>query len=183
MHLHSNRIHLRTINKEHAKEVFDYRSDAKTNQYQGWIPKNLNDVYDFIKHKVSKTIDETDSWYQLVIVNKENNKVIGDIGIHFLNEDKKQVEIGYTLAKYYHGKGFACEALSEIMRFLFTDLNKHRIIASVDPANLKSIAMLERLGFRKEAHFIKSILIDGEWRDDIVYAILKKEWINNTNPD
>lgn len=177
MNLQSKRLHLKTISKEHAKEVFDYRSDAKTNQYQTWIPKNLHDVYDFINHKVSKTIGETDSWYQLVIVNKENNKVIGDIGIHFLDEDKKQVEIGCTLTKSLHGKGFACEALSEIMQFLFTDLNKHRITASVDPANLKSIAMLERLNFRKEAHFIKSILIDGKWVDDVIYAILKEEWI------
>jgi RimJ/RimL family protein N-acetyltransferase len=48
------------------------------------------------------------------------------------------------------------------MQFIFTDLNIHRIIASGDPANLKSITILERLGFQKEAHFIKSILIDGE---------------------
>lgn len=181
MNLQSKRLHLQTIRKEHAKEVFDYRSDAKTNQYQTWIPKKLDDVYDFISNKVSETIDEVDSWYQLVIINKENNKVIGDIGIHFLDEDKKQVEFGCTLAKSEHGKGFAVEALSETIRFLFTDLNKHRIIASVDPANLKSIAMIERLGFRKEAHFVKSLLIDGEWVDDIIYAILKEEWVNNSN--
>jgi len=32
------------------------------------------------------------------------------------------------------------------------------------------------LGFRKEAHFIESIFKNGEWLDDIIYAILKKEW-------
>lgn len=183
MDLQSKRLHLHTISTEHAKEVFDYRSETKTNKYQGWIPENLDDVYDFITNKVSKTIDDVDSWYQLVIINKENNKLIGDIGIHFLDDDKKQVEIGCTLAKSQHGKGFACEALSEIIRFLFSDLNKHRITASVNPANLKSIAMFERLGFRKEAHFIKSILIDGEWVDDVIYAMLKDEWTNKTIQD
>ncbi|WP_461632989.1 GNAT family N-acetyltransferase [Labilibaculum euxinus] len=178
MELHSKRLCLQTIQNKHAKEVFDYRSDAKTNQYQGWIPKNIDDVYDFINNKVSKSIDQIDTWYQLVIICREDEKVIGDIGIHFLDENKKQVELGCTLAKSHHGKGFANEALSEVIKFLFTDLNKHRITASVDPANVKSIAMLERLDFRKEAHFIKSIFVDGEWIDDVIYAILKDEWIN-----
>jgi len=177
MELKSQRLRLQSIRKEHAKEVFDYRSDASINKHQGWIPKNLAEVYDFIDNKVSKNIDKTATWYQLVIINKEDNKVIGDIGIHFLDEDKKQVEFGCTLAKPEHGKGFANEALSEIIRFLFKDLNKHRIVASVDPANLKSIAMLERLNFRKEAHFVKSIWIDGEWVDDVIYAILREEWL------
>jgi hypothetical protein len=57
----------------------------------------LDDVYNFINHKVSKTIDQIDFWYQLVIVNKENKKVIGDIEIHFLDEDKKQIEFACTL--------------------------------------------------------------------------------------
>ena len=43
--------------------------------------------------------------------------------------------------------------------------------------------MLERLGFRKEAHFIKSIFVDGEWIDDVIYAILKDEWINKIPND
>ncbi|WP_461636964.1 GNAT family N-acetyltransferase [Labilibaculum euxinus] len=183
MELHSKRLCLQTIQNKHTKEVFDYRSDAKTNQYQGWIPKNIDDVYDFINNKVSKSIDQIDTWYQLVIICREDQKVIGDIGIHFLDADEKQVELGCTLAKSYHGKGFANEALSEVIKFLFTDLNKHRITASVDPANIKSIAMLERLDFRKEAHFIKSIFVDGEWIDDVIYAILKDEWINKIQND
>lgn len=181
MELHLQRVSLQIISKEYAQEIFNYRSDAKTNKYQTWIPKTFDEVYDFITNKVSENIDEVDTWYQLVIINKENNKVIGDIGIHFIDEDKKQVEFGCTLAKSQQGKGFAYEAVSEIMRFLFTDLNKHRITASVDPANGKSIALLERLGFRKEAHFIKSLLIDGEWVDDAVYAILKEEWEKHGN--
>ncbi|PKQ64922.1 GNAT family N-acetyltransferase [Labilibaculum filiforme] len=176
MELHSKRLCLQTIQMDHAEEVFNYRSDVNTNQYQTWIPTKMNDVYNFINNQVSINIDQISSWYQFVIVCKENKKVIGDIGIHFLDEDKKQVELGCTLAKNYHGRGFASEALTETIRFLFQDLNKHRIIASVDPANEKSIAMLERIGFRKEAHFIKSLLINGEWVDDVVYAILKEEW-------
>ncbi len=59
---------------------------------------------------------------------------------------------------------------------MFKNLNKHRIIGSIDPRNNRSIGLLERLGFRREAHFKQSLLIDGKWVDDIIYAILKREW-------
>ena len=100
--------------------------------------------------------------------------IIGDLGIHFI--DDEQAEIGCTLAKKHHGKGYATEALKSAIDYLFNELNKHRIIGSIDPNNVSSIGLVKRLKFRKEAHFKESLLINGEWFDDIVYAILKTEW-------
>ena len=102
-------------------------------------------------------------------------QVIGDLGIHFLDEENKQAEIGFTLDKNFQGKGYATEAVKEIINYLFNKLNKHRIIGSVDPHNSNSIRLLERLGFRKEAHFKESLFINGEWVDDVIYAVLKSE--------
>nr|WP_257286661.1 GNAT family protein [Halanaerobium congolense] len=85
--------------------------------------------------------------------------------------------MGYSLSLKYQGKGLATEAVTAVLNYLFFDLNKHRVTASVDPDNLKSINLLERLGMRKEAHFKKSVFINGKWKDDIIYAVLKEEWI------
>ena len=173
--LRSDRLLLRPINKLDAEAFFKYRSDVITNQYQGWVPKTIDDVQTFIS-KVAENIDEYDTWFQFAIVLKDTGELIGDIGIHFLDEENYQAEIGCTLAKSQHGKGIANETLKTTIDYLFGDLNKHRISCSVDPNNVASIKMVERLGFRKEAHFKQSILIDGEWVDDIVYALLKSEW-------
>ena len=101
--------------------------------------------------------------------------LIGDIGIHFL-EDDAQAEIGYTISPDYQGQGYGTEAVSAVISYLFTGLRKHRIIASVDPRNTRSVKLLDRLGMRREAHFVKSIVIDGKWCDDCVYAVLREEW-------
>ncbi|MFS1872824.1 GNAT family N-acetyltransferase [Vibrio lentus] len=45
--------------------------------------------------------------------------------------------------------------------YLFVSLNKHRITAITDAENPASIALLERLGFRKEAHYLKNIFLKG----------------------
>jgi RimJ/RimL family protein N-acetyltransferase len=178
LELHTERLLLRPIKPDDAVALFTYRSDTIINQYQGWIPTTIDDVVDFIKNRIAPVINLADTWYQLVIIKKETSEIIGDIGIHFLDPGTKQVEIGCTLDKNQHGKGYATEALNVLMNYLFHELDKHRIVTSIDPKNLKSIGLVERLGFRKEAHFKESILIRGEWADDLVYAILKDEWMS-----
>ena len=90
--------------------------------------------------------------------------------------DEQQVELGYTIAKQHQGEGFATEAVHVVIDYLFRDLQKHRITASIDPANIASVAVLDKLGFRKEAHFIESLLLNNEWVDDVIYALLAREW-------
>jgi RimJ/RimL family protein N-acetyltransferase len=160
-----------------APALFAYRSNARVNQYQGWIPRNLGEVHEFIKHGISARIDVHDTWFQLAIVKKENKNLIGDIGIHFLDPGGYQAELGFTLSSSEQGKGFATEALTGTIDYLFNELNKHRVVASIDPRNEKSIALVVRLGFRKEAHFRKSLLVNGEWTDDLVYAMLREDWM------
>jgi len=175
----TNRLLLRPVSLENADAIFKYRSDSITNKFQGWIPKTINDVYEFIKHRVASEIDVVGTWFQFTINLLENNKLIGDVGIHFFDFDKQQVEIGFTLDKNQHGKGYATECVTAMINFLIEKLNKRRIIASIDPGNVNSIKLVERLGFRKEAHFKESIFANGQWHDDLVYAILKNEWMKN----
>lgn len=173
--LESERILLRPIESRDNEQVFSYRSDAVTNKYQGFVPKTLEDVNNFIA-KLPAKINQPDSWFQFVIIDKKSKMVIGDIGIHFIGDDGFQCELGCTLSKYFHGKGLATEAMKNTIDYLFNSLNKHRLICSVDPNNSVSIKLLGRLNFRKEAHFKKSLLIDGEWTDDVIFALLKSEW-------
>ncbi len=166
---------LRPIIIEDNKQVFSYRSDSETNKYQGFVPKDLKEVDDFITSNPLR-INEPESWFQLVIIEKSSNEIIGDIGIHFIGDDGFQCELGCTLIKKHQGKGYTTNAMKITIDYLFKNLNKHRITCSVDPKNIASIRLLERLNFRKEANFKESILIDGKWVDDIVYGLLKSDW-------
>ncbi|EKD32184.1 MAG: hypothetical protein ACD_77C00156G0008 [uncultured bacterium] len=166
----TNRLHLRLIGIDDANAVFKYRSDSDTNKYQGWIPKTIDDVQKFIG-KISPTINIPGTWFQFVILLNESNYVIGDIGIHFSETDNNQVEIGFTLDKSFQGKGYAIETLKQVITFLFNDLNKDKITASIDPRNIKSINLVEKAGFKKEALFEIGIMINGELTDDLVYAL------------
>lgn len=177
MKTETERLILRPICIEDKMDFFAYRSDAATNQFQGFVPKTIQEAEAFIVNS-TKEFNQPNTWFQLMIIEKSSNTIIGDLGIHFFNEENKQVEIGCTLNKQYHGKGYATEALKKIFDILFRNFDKHRIIASVDPKNKKSIQLLARIDMRKEAHFVESLLINGVWVDDVIFAILQKEWIN-----
>ncbi|WP_206539797.1 GNAT family N-acetyltransferase [Psychroserpens damuponensis] len=179
MLLSTKRLELRTIKSSDKEAFFKYRSNAIANIYQDWIPKSLKEVEAYIKNKPTVP-NQPNTWFQFGLIEKSSCKLIGDIGLHFIENDDKQVEIGYTLNKDFQGKGYATEALKCIINYIFIDLNKYRIFASVDPRNIPSIKLLERLGFRKEAHFEKSIYFKGEWVDDIIYELLQQEWRNKT---
>jgi len=175
MKFETERLNLRPIRIEDKIKIFEYRSDSETNKFQSWIPKTIEDVEEFIGKNPEK-FNEPESWFQFVIIEKDTNKLIGDLGVHFISPENKVIEIGCTLNKKYHNKGFASEALRRIIDYNFKELKKHRIVASIDPDNKSSIRLIERLGFRKEAHFVESIFINGQWVDDFVYALLESEW-------
>ena len=172
----SDRLLLRPIQINDASAVFRYRSNAQVNRYQGWIPETVYEVNDFIVNRVATEINMPGTWFQFVMIIQETGALIGDVGVHFSADNNFQVELGITLGEEHQGNGYATEALHEIISYLFNHLGKRRITASIDPRNSASVTLSERLGFRKEAHFKESLLINGEWVDDLVYAMLKNEW-------
>ncbi len=176
MILETARLLIRPVSLKDVNEIFEYRSDREANKFQGWIPETMNDVIAFIE-KTAKQINEAGTWFQLVIVEKGTQNVVGDIGVHFFDKENQQVEIGCTLNKHFQSKGYATEALKRVIDYLFKDLYKHRVITSIDPANTDSIRLVERIGFRKEAHFVESLLINGKWVDDLVFAMIEKDWL------
>jgi len=87
-----------------------------------------------------------------------------------------QAYIGYFLSRGSWGKGYATEVGRALLSFGFDQLKLLRIWAWCDTENSASVRVLEKLGMRREAHFRKSVMVQGGWRDCFVYGILRDEW-------
>ena len=172
----SERIYLRPLRKSDAQNVFEYRADPSIYQFQTWQPATIEEVEEFIGTRIVGEPNLPGTWFQLAICKSDNDGLIGDCGLHFLVSEPEQVEIGITIRRDYQGHGYAKEVLELIFSYVFDDLNKHRIVASVDPSNIASIKLLERMKMRQEGRFIESIWHEGRWVDDVIYAILDHEW-------
>ena len=63
-----------------------------------------------------------------------------------------------------------------MLELAFETYDLHRVAGSVEPRNMASVRVLERLGMRKEAHLIENGWVKGEWSSEAIYAILAREW-------
>lgn len=169
----TDRLLIRKPVMKDKEDFFRYRSMPEVFQYQSWKPRQIGEIEEFINRNSAVCLNMVDAWLQLAVCLNEGT-MIGDIGVHFIEE--YQIEIGYTFSPEHQGKGYAFEAVKAVIHNAFSEWKKHRVVASVDPDNVQSIKLLERLGFRKEGHFIKSYRMNDNWYDDCIYALLEEEW-------
>jgi RimJ/RimL family protein N-acetyltransferase len=120
--------------------------------------------------------DTPGTWLQLAVVTIKSGAVIGDCGIHFRQDDPRQVELGITLAPTHQGGGLATEALCTVLEYVFDRLGKHRVSAVVDEKNDAAARLLKRLGLRQEAHFVEHLWFKGAWGSEYLFALLRREW-------
>jgi ribosomal-protein-alanine N-acetyltransferase len=84
--------------------------------------------------------------------------------------------LGYTLSEPHQGKGYMSEALREVLNYVFTQRNLHRVRAEYMPRNERSGRLLRALGFEVEGYARDHLLINGQWEDHILAARLNPAW-------
>jgi RimJ/RimL family protein N-acetyltransferase len=174
----TTRLSLQHLTLKNAPDLFAYRSEPGVYLYQSWQPKTIQDAEVFIKSTADRP-GIVNTWYQLGIFRKDNEELIGDLGIHFMSPEGRQIELGYTLKPEHQGRGYATEAVSSLIDYLFGKMDTHRISCSLDPRNMRSKLLVERLGFRQEAHFKQSVFQSKRWQDELIFSVLAHEWRHN----
>lgn len=179
MEWQTRRLRMDSLRPADAAALFAYRADPRVSLFQGWRPASVAEAVAFIERQAGGSIDTPDSWFQRAIRLRDTGELIGDLGIHLPPDAEGSIEFGITIAPAFQSQGFAGEALRAVFEQLLGQLGRHRIHASVDPRNLASMAMLRSLGMRQEAHHRESLWLHGEWVDDVVFAMLGREWHEN----
>ena len=175
----TRRLVLSPLAADDAEPLFAYRSDPEVRRYQFFEPQSLDDAQAFVAPGPA----EPSGWHQFGIRLRSSAELAGDIGYKPQAPGLDQAEIGVTLAPAFQRRGLAAEAVTGLLGHLFADLGLHRVYASIDPRNTPSASLFDRLGFRREALFRRSLWFKGEWTDDLVCALLAEEWENPSDND
>ena len=85
----------------------------------------------------------------LAVTERETGVLLGDGGLHPLGGQGPDVELGYTLARSAWGRGYATELGRALVAHAFAVLRAPRVVAQVEPANLPSRRVLEKLGMEE----------------------------------
>jgi RimJ/RimL family protein N-acetyltransferase len=174
------RLRLRRFDDADLAPFMAYRNDPDVARYQSWDGITEAEAVAFVREQQTAPVDAPGEGLQIAIERKDNGRMIGDCFFKVMEDGPRQAEIGYTLARDAQGQGFATEAVAALLTWAFPTFDLHRVIAVVDVENAASVALLERLSMRREAHFRQNIWFKGAWGDEYVYAILRDEWLART---
>ncbi len=167
---------LRRVEYDDRADLFEIYSNPEVARYQFFDPWTLGQVEQLVYSQSEVFAGDPGVPFVLVAVLRSEGKVIGDCQITINSVEDRQGEVGFSFNPEYSGRGFATKAANATLGFGFTRLNLHRIVAAVDVRNASSWRLMERVGFRREAHFVHDSLLNGEWIDDYVYSMLEDEW-------
>jgi RimJ/RimL family protein N-acetyltransferase len=171
------RLDLRPFEARDLDALFAIRSRPEVARYLLTGPLDRDGVRDLLKRMANETqLREQGQRLAFAAVRRDTGTVIGDLVLMWRSAEHRMGEIGYSLHPDHQGQGFAVEAGEALLRVGFEGLGLHRIIGRCDARNLPSARVLERLGMRREAHFVSNEMIKGEWTDELVYALLEDEW-------
>jgi aminoglycoside 6'-N-acetyltransferase len=177
----TERLLLRPVLPSDREAVGRYCSDPEVTRYLPFAA--LDD--DGLTHRMQRLVSGTAPTAvgeHLTLAVQHEDELVGDLMLRFSAQHGPDdlpsiAELGWVFSPAYAGRGFATEAARALVALAFTHYPLHRLMAQLDPRNVASARLCERLGMRHEAHTREDHPDrDGGWSDTAVYGLLRSEW-------
>ena len=170
--LEGKHINLRLMEKEDTSLLFEVFNKPE-------ILGEYNPLKQISRTDIEKYPENTDiSETQIFIIEKKDGNKIGFIN-HFnviWNGIGKLLTIAYCLLPNQRGNGYCTEAAQILVDYLFLSKEIECIQATTHIKNIASQRVLEKIGFKKEGILRKRFYIRGDWQNQFLFSIIKKEW-------
>lgn len=169
------RLRLRPLLEADIPAHYAVFSDPDVARYWSREPwTDLAQAEESMKSILAAQADGSEARFGIELLS--TGELIGNVGLHHFFGSNRRCEIGYALGSGHWGQGYATEALRVAIRHGFDALDLNRIEADIDPRNIGSARVLEKLGFRKEGFMPERWFVFGEFADTVNYGLLKRYW-------
>jgi RimJ/RimL family protein N-acetyltransferase len=177
--LETERLILRRLTVADLVAFLAYLNDPLVARYQTWEDYPEQTAIERIEEQKALAPGIPGKAFSFALELKETGALVGHVVLTVQEKDEQQAEIGFTLARRFQRMGLAREAATRVLDYAFAELRLHRVFAITDCENDSSVALLARLGMRREGHFIQNIWFKGKWGDEYSYAVLRDEWLDH----
>jgi len=170
--LETDRLILRAWSTDDVDAFYEYAKHPEVGLNGGWPPHTSKDIS---LEVIQYFIKENDIW---AIVLKENNKVIGSVGLHSDSKRPgiKTKELGFVVSADYWGQGIATEASKRAIAHAFDDMELDLVSTYHKSFNARAKRVVEKCGFTREGMLRQaSKRYDDLIFDAVCYSILKSE--------
>lgn len=170
------RLSIRPLALEDVPSFVAYRQDPDVARFQSWETSYSEaNAVELVESQIGVDLPAEGNWLQLAIHERESGVHVGDLALHTVSGEESVYEIGFTIAPAYQGRGFAREAASRLLEFLFTENRASSVIAMTDTRNVPSIRLLKTLGFEQVPSKGFSEEFKGETVDVDYFELAREE--------
>lgn len=173
----TERLVLRPFEKSDLEEVLSYYSLPDVQRYLEWKARDVNEAksaFDTMRKQTRLT--RPGEILTLAVVRKADGKVMGHVSLKWTDATAAQAETRFAIAPEFRKQGYGAEALKAVISHGFEKHKFHRIFARTAGSNEPSAKLLKSLGMRLEAHYREHALFQGEWDEELHFAVLDREW-------
>lgn len=172
--LRTERLSLRPVTMDDLDAIHAHRSMPTVALYLPHEPHSREDTVALLERMMEQSaLSEPGQWLDLA-VELDGAGVVGEVVLKW--DADEQGEIGFAFHPSVKGTGVATEAATAVLRLAFEQFGWHRVIGICDILNLRSSALMERVGMRREAVFREAEWFKGRWTTVCHYAMLQYEW-------
>jgi ribosomal-protein-alanine N-acetyltransferase len=107
------------------------------------------------------------------IVFRSTGKMIGSVGFKKIEQQHLRAVMGYELDPDWWNRGIMTEAVKAVSDFGLNEMKLHSIEANITPDHVASRRVLEKLGYKMEAHYRENYFYEGWW-DSAIWSLKKK---------
>ena len=166
-------VYLFTPTKDVAEDYLMLTTSSRT-FHQPWVHPPID-----LKH-FKAYLDRLENGYAhgYMVACCSDESLVGVININDpIMGGFRSASLGYYAGASQTGRGYMTEALALVLDQAFTVMGFHRLEANIQPGNMASLALVQRLGFRKEGFSPGFLRVGGVWRDHERWALLAEEWL------
>lgn len=161
----------RDIKKSDLDDIHEYMTKPEVSKYQTCGVTS----YEETKNYIDEMLNRDEHCMFNVIVDADIDKVIGSIQLeHDMNNRSGEIE--FVIHPDYWGNGIATDVANTMIKYGFKVLKLNRIWAQTHINNTASEIVLQKLDMKHEGILRQNVLLDDEYRDTLLYSILKEEF-------
>ena len=175
--IQTERLVLRCFERSDLNAVIGYHALPDVQRYLDWKARDRVECKHAVEMMTSQvSLNRPGDMLTLALVRRADDELMGQISLRWSDATASQAEIRFLLSTPYRRKGYASEAVRAMIELGFDHFHFHRIFARCDARNRASAQLMRKLGMRLEAHFREHALFQGEWDDELHFAVLDREW-------
>ena len=176
MQLATDRLILREFVEDDWRAIHAIESQPDVVRYQTFHPRSEDDARVYVQGILVSARELPRTTYDLAVTFKDDDTLRGRVGLMRNPDELREAMLWFVIGPADAGKGYATEAAGAMLAYAFAELKLHRVYGDCDDRNVSSARVMEKLGMRREAHFIQNAWIKDEWCDSLNFAMLDHEW-------